>query len=116
MMHTLIVLLQFAALMLTSGLAAFLAHALIRQTKWPAWLNLALSFVLAGLVGLATAWLNGDVFTLVAGWSTMTGDQLFTFVVFTWTTAQGWYWIVFKSAPWVRKLEGWPGVLTRKVE
>jgi hypothetical protein len=101
-------LINFVAAILLAGLLSFLATLLVKQTGWPSWLSLALSFALAFLFALATAWVNGNVMTIVAHWGDITGEELFSFTAFIWTTATGWYWLVFRDASWAKKLAAWP--------
>lgn len=101
-------LVNFAAAVLLAGLLSFIATLLVKQTSWPAWVSLALSYVIAFLFALATAWVNGDVLHIIGAWGSITGQELFTFTMAIWTTATGWYWIVFKDAGWANRLGVWP--------
>ena len=54
-------LLTLGAILITSGwVAAFLVQ-LLKRASWPSWVKLVLSLVMAGVVGIASAWLTGDV-------------------------------------------------------
>jgi len=98
------------ATVLGSGwFAAFIVQAL-KQPSWPSWLKLVLSWAVAGLVGLAAAYLSGDVWHVVTPWQhgTLTATQVLTFATLVWTTAQYWYRQHFVNSAWARALLKWP--------
>lgn len=93
-----------AMLVVVGGFLSFLATQLIKQEKWPSTLKLILSFVMAGLFGLATAWVNGDVWTIIHAWGNLQAAEIFTFGSIIWASSTGWYLIAFKNAKWAQSL------------
>ena len=100
------------ATLLTAGwVSAFLTQ-LIKRESWPSSAKLILSMVLAALVGLAAAWLSGDVTHFVTLWKsgTLTATEVLTFGALVFASAQVWYH-QFWSAPgqlWAQKLGAFP--------
>lgn len=102
---------QFLTLLATlalSGWVSALLVQIIKRSKWPSWLKLALSFVMAAAVGLASAWLSGDVTHFVSLWGHLTAEQVMTFATLIWIAAATWYRFYFKDATWAKKLGEWP--------
>ena len=85
--------------------SAFLVQ-FIKREQWASWVKLVLAMVLAALVGLAAAWLSGDVTRFVTIWraGTLTSDQLIAFAVLVFASAQTWYHHYFASQVWAQKL------------
>jgi len=97
-----------ALLLVGGGFLSFLATQLIKQDTWPSSLKLILSFVMAALFGVATAWVNGDVWTIIRGWGSLSGEEVLTFGTIIWASSAGWYMLVFKGAKWSESLGSWP--------
>jgi|GEM_PF-1939466 len=95
-------------LALLGGFLTFLATQLIKQKAWPARVKLALSFVLAAVFALATAWKAGDVLGFASAWHGMTAQAFVTYFVTYWTVATVWYHVVFKGVPWAVGLGAFP--------
>ena len=100
---------QLAALVLIGGGGlSFLATQLTKQPKWPSWVKLVLSLVMALIFGALTAWLNADVWNIVKAWGSLTAADVMTFGAFVWAASTGWYVIAFKNATWALQLGAWP--------
>jgi len=102
----LVQILTLIATVITAGwLAAFLTQ-LIKREAWSSWVKLVLAVVLAALVGLATAWLSGDVTRFVTLWKagTITADQVITLGVLIFTAAQVWYHKFWPAQGWAQTL------------
>lgn len=102
----LVQILTLIATVITAGwFAAFLTQ-LIKREAWSSWVKLVLAVVLAALVGLATAWLSGDVTRFVTLWKagTITADQVITLGVLIFTTAQVWYHKFWPAQGWAQTL------------
>jgi hypothetical protein len=95
-------------LALLGGFLTFLATQLVKQTSWPSWARLVLSWVMAGVFALATAWQAGDLLGVVNAWSEMTTEALVTLFVTYWTAATIWYKVVFQGTSWVTNLGVFP--------
>ena len=94
------------ATVVTAGwFAAFLVQ-LLKREAWPSWLKLVLALVVSALVGLATAWLSGDVtkFITVFKNGTLTSDQVISFAVLVFTSAQIWYHKFWPEQGWAQTL------------
>ena len=105
---TILELINLVAAVLAGGFLTFLATQLVKQASWPKVVKLALSLVMAALVGLATAWLSGDVLSIVEQWGDLSAAEVLTFATLIWTTATIWYKVVFKDAEWVKELGAFP--------
>ena len=102
----LVQILTLIATVITAGwFAAFLTQ-LIKREAWSSWVKLVLAVVLAALVGLATAWLSGDVTRFVTLWKagTITADQVITLGVLIFTAAQVWYHKFWPAQGWAQTL------------
>lgn len=113
---TIVELINLVAMVLLGGLLSFLATLLVKQVTWPAWVNIGVSFALALLFALATAWINGDIIMLVSAWGSLTAESVFSLFILYWTAASAWYWVVFKDAAWAHRVGAWPKPLTHNVE
>ena len=92
------------ATVITAGwFAAFLTQ-LIKQRKWKSGVKMVLAVVIAALVGLATAWLSGDVTRFVTVWKSggVTAEQVLTLAALIYTAAQVWYHANFKQSAWAQ--------------
>ena len=96
------------AAVLVGGLLTFIATQLIKRVGWPSWLKIILSLVMAGVFALATAWLNGDVRTVIHAWGSLTSGEVLTLGTLMWTTATVWYHVVFKDASWAKSIGNFP--------
>ena len=106
---SLIQIITLLATILTAGwVSAFFVQA-IKRVGWASWKKLVLSGVMAAVVGLAAAWISGDVTNFVKIWNHgLTSDQVVTFAVLVFTSAATWYKFHFKDATWAKTLENWP--------
>jgi hypothetical protein len=89
--------------------SAFIVQ-LLKREKWPSSVKLILSFVVAGLVGLAAAWLTGDVTRFVRLWQAggVTAQQVITLGTLIFAAANTWYQHYFKGQTWAAQLSKWP--------
>ena len=102
----LVQILTLIATVITAGWAAAFLTQLIKREQWPSWIKLVLAVVMAALVGLAAAWLSGDVTRFVTLWKagTITADQVITLGVLIFTAAQIWYTKFWPSQAWAQTL------------
>ena len=76
----------------------------VKGAHWSARAKWLLAVALSAAVGLATAWLAGDVLGLVSAWGSLTAAQVFAFVGAVYATANGFYVLWFKP----RASRAWP--------
>ena len=98
------------ATVVTAGwFAAFLTQ-LIKRQQWSSGVKMILGVVIAGLVGLAAAWLTGDVTRFVTVWKSggVTVEQVITLATLIYAAAQVWYHANFQKSAWAQTLEAWP--------
>lgn len=69
---------------------------LIKGAHWSARAKWLLAVGLSAGVGLATAWLAGDVLGLLSAWGSLTAAQVFAFIGAVYATANGFYVLWFK--------------------
>lgn len=95
------------ATLATAGWVSAYLVQLIKRPQWPSWVKLVLSIVMAAIVGLATAWLTGDVTQFVDIWKSggVTAEQVITFTTLIYTAASVWYYAYFKKADWATTVE-----------
>jgi len=96
------------ATVITAGwFSAFLVQ-LLKRVQWASWIKLVLSLVVAVLVGLATAWLTGDLTRFVTLWKagTVTAEQVLTMATLIYVSAQAWYYASFQKSGWAQTLAG----------
>jgi len=100
--------LTLVALLLTAGwVGTFIAQA-IKRPAWPSSVKLLLALVVAGLVGIATAYLSGSVLGLTAKWGSLTATDVLAFGAIVYTASAVWYNHYFKGAVWAETLGTWP--------
>lgn len=100
--------LNLVAAVLVGGFLTFLATLLIKRVSWPSWTKLILSMIMAAVFALAMAWVNGDVWSIIHAWGSLTAQEVMVFGTLIWTTASIWYKVVFKDAAWANVLGAWP--------
>lgn len=106
---SLVQIVMLLATIVTAGwFAAFFVQLLKRQ-QWASWIKLVLAGVVAALVGLATAWLTGDVTSFIDVWKQgqVTAEQVVTLATLIFTSAQVWYHKFFKDQQWALTLGAW---------
>ena len=84
-----------AMLLLSGGLSSWLVQR-IKRAQWSARRKYLLALGLSAAVGLATAWLAGDVLGLVGSWGELTAAQVLAFLGGVYATASGFYALWFK--------------------
>lgn len=84
-----------AMLLLSGGLASWLVQRL-KRAHWSARRKYLLALALSAAVGLATAWLAGDVLGLVGSWGELTAAQVLAFLGGVYAAAGGFYALWFK--------------------
>lgn len=99
---------NLVAAVLVGGFLSFLATQLVKQVSWPAWVKIVLSIIMAALFGIATAWINGDVWAIITQWGSLTSESVLVFAGLIWASATVWYRVVFKDADWAKSLGSWP--------
>ena len=94
------------ATLITAGWFAAFVVQLLKREKWPSWVKLVLALVVSALVGLATAWLSGDVTRFVTLYKagTLTSNEVITFAVLVFTAAQIWYHKFWPAQGWAQTL------------
>ncbi len=105
---TLVQIISLVATLLTAGWVAAFITQFIKQAGWSSRIKLILSFIVAGLVGLATVWLTGDVTNFLKQWPNMNANDVWEFAVLVYTAAATWYRFYFKDATWAQSLGMWP--------
>jgi hypothetical protein len=94
------------ATILAAGWFAAVVVQFLKRTQWPSSVKLALAVVVSAIVGLAAAWLSGDVTRFVTIWKagTVTANQVVAFAVLIFVAAQTWYHRYFKEQGWAQTL------------
>lgn len=94
------------ATVITAGWFAAAIVQLLKRSQWPSWVKLLLAVVVSALVGIATAWLSGDLTRFVTLWKDggVTSNEMITFVVLVFTAAQVWYHKFFGEQGWAQTL------------
>lgn len=85
------------AMLLVSGGAASYIIQKVKASAWSSGTKYVLSVAVSAAVGLATAWLAGDIFDLYASWGELTAAQVFAFLGTVYATSTGWYELVVKG-------------------
>jgi hypothetical protein len=101
-------LVTLAASVLTAGwVSAYLVQIIKRET-WPSSVKLILALVMAAIVGVATAWLTGDLTRFVDLWNKgMTSEQVLSFAALVYASSATWYRFYFKDAEWAQNVGKW---------
>lgn len=84
-----------AMILVAGGVSSRLVE-LIKGAHWSARSKWLLAVSLSAAVGLATAWLAGDVLGLLSAWGSLTAVQVFAFIGAVYATASGFYVFWFK--------------------
>lgn len=84
-----------AMLVISGGVASYLAQR-IKREAWSARIKYVLALVLSGVVGLATAWLAGDVLGIIHGYGSLTAADVFAFLGGVYAAGQAFYVFWFK--------------------
>jgi hypothetical protein len=95
-------LITLIATVLTAGWVSAYLVQLVKREQWPSWVKLVLSFVMAAIVAVATAWLTGDVTNIITVWKEggLTSEQILTFFTLIYTSAAAWYRYYFTGSGW----------------
>jgi hypothetical protein len=103
---SLIQIVTLLATVITAGWFATFITQLIKQQQWRSGVKMILGVVIAALVGLATAWLTGDLTHFVTVWKhgEITAEQVLTLAVLIYTAAQIWFYGVYKKAVWAESV------------
>jgi len=98
-----------ATVLLMGFVSAFIVQA-VKRVKWPSWVKLTLSVVVAVLIALATAWKGGYLMPFVELWHKgMTANDVIAFATLIFTSAAAWYRFYFAGSGWAQTLGNWPG-------
>lgn len=94
------------ATVVTAGWFAAFITQLIKRQQWGSGIKMILGVVIAALVGLAAAWLTGDVTRFVTVWKAggVTAEQVLALATLIYTAAQVWYFANFKKSAWAQTL------------
>ena len=84
-----------AMILLAGGVSSRLVE-WVKGAHWSPRAKWLLAVALSAAVGLATAWLAGDVLGLVSAWGSMSAAQVFAFIGAVYATANGFYVLWFK--------------------
>ena len=84
-----------AMVLVAGGVSSRLVE-FIKNVRWSSRAKWLLSVALSAAVGLATAWLVGDVLGLIAAWGSLTATQALAFIGAVYATANGFYILWFK--------------------
>jgi len=68
----------------------------IKGVHWSARAKWLLAVALSATIGLATAWIAGDVLGLLSSWGSLTAAQVFALIGAVYATANGFYVLWFK--------------------
>ena len=95
-------LITLLATVVTAGWFAAYLTQLIKREQWSSGVKMILGIVVAALVGLATAWLTGDLTRFVTVWRSggVTADQVIVLATLIYTAGQAWYYANFVKAGW----------------
>lgn len=85
------------AMLLVSGGAASVLAQWVKRESWGSRPKYIVALALSVAVGLAAAWLAGDVLGLVASWGELTAAQVVAFMGTVYATAVGFYELWFKN-------------------
>ena len=96
------------ATLLTAGWASMYLTQLIKQASWPSGVKLILAVVIAGLVGIATAWLSGDVLGITAKWGHLTAADVLAFGGIVYASAATWFKVYYQGTKWMNSVEAFP--------
>lgn len=102
-----------AALLLSGWVAAFIVQA-IKRVRWRSWVKLALAIIVSGLVGIATAWVSGDLIGITAKWGNLTAADVLAFGAVVYGVSAAWYKFYFKGETWAENLGAWPKAAPRE--
>ena len=91
-----------AMLLVSGGIASWLVERL-KRAHWSARTKYLLALGLSAVVGLATAWLAGDVLGLIGAWGELTASQVLAFLGGVYAAASGFYALWFKPRAAARK-------------
>jgi hypothetical protein len=91
-----------ATLLVSGGIASWLVERL-KRAHWSPRAKYLLALGLSAAVGLATAWLAGDVLGLVGSWGELTASQVLAFLGGVYAAASGFYAVWFKPRAAARK-------------
>ena len=84
-----------AMILLAGGVTSRLVE-WIKRATWRPHFKWLLAVALSAALGLATAWLAGDVVGLANSWGSLTAPQAFAFMGGVYATAHGFYVLYFK--------------------
>lgn len=84
------------ALLLVGGPLASWLIQWAKKSKWPDWFKAGLAYVVSFAVGLAGAWLAGDILGLVAKWGELTAVDLIAAGTVVWTGATGFFYLYWQ--------------------
>ena len=84
------------ALLLVGGPLASWLIQWAKKSKWPDWVKALLAYVVSFAVGLAGAWLAGDILGLVSSWGELTAVDIIAAGTVVWTGATAFFYAAFQ--------------------
>jgi hypothetical protein len=96
----------FVATILTGGWFAAVLVQFLKREQWASSVKLVLAIVVAGLVGLAAAYLTGSATHFITLWKAgqVTAGEVFTFGALIFASAQAWFHHYFGAQGWAQTL------------
>jgi hypothetical protein len=96
------------ALVALSAPATVVVAQAVKQAWMPSWLRAAVPIVVAALVGLASAWVSGDLLGLASRWGELTATEIVAVAGVVYAAANVWYHGLMARAEWMDDLGEWP--------
>jgi hypothetical protein len=84
------------ALLLVGGPLASWLIQLLKRAGWPDGIKALLAYVASFAVGLAGAWLAGDILGLVSSWGQLTAVEVIAAGTVVWTGATAFFYAVWQ--------------------
>ncbi len=85
-----------AMLLVSGGVASFLVQK-VKKASWSSRVKYAVAVAFSVAVGLATAWLGGDVLGIISSWGELTAADVFAFLGAVYASSTGFYEVWFKD-------------------
>jgi hypothetical protein len=84
------------ALLLVGGPLASWLIQLLKRAGWPDGIKALLAYAVSFAVGLAGAWLAGDILGLVSSWGQLTAVEVIAAGTVVWTGATAFFYAVWQ--------------------
>jgi hypothetical protein len=96
------------ATLLASGFFSMWVVQIIKRATWPSSVKLILAIAVAIIVGLAAAWLSGDVLGITKKWGNLTAADILAFGGVVYAISAAWYERYFKGSAWMQTVAAFP--------